>query len=312
MNHIIPKIKSLTLSGIIIFLLWGVGGLWLFSSCSDDNLNPKSVIVVSQTEKNAFDHWLDYNYLYPYNIQFKYRYEEIESDYNYYTVPADMNQAIELAHLVKYICVDSYSEVAGEDFTRENFPKEFYLIGEWEYNNNGTYILGTAEGGKKILLTGVNYVDKHKNSLYELNYYYLKTIHHEFTHILNQTKPMPTDFQYVTKEDYLADSWSTSEYSASTYYLPHGFISAYAQKEYKEDFAEMMSMYICYPQSQWDAWLAAAGTDGAAKIDSKLNIVKRYMNESWGIDLDQLRSVIQRRESEIEAGKIDLTDITVE
>ena len=93
-----------------------------------------------------------------------------------------------MAHLVKYLCLESYDEVAGIDFTRNYFPKMIFTIGEWEYRNNGTIILGTAESGKKILLTGVNYLDTYKSSPAALNHYYFKTIHHEFTHILNHTK----------------------------------------------------------------------------------------------------------------------------
>lgn len=288
-------------------------------SCSDDNeLDSESRIVVTTRLENDFDRWLEANYVNPYNISFKYRYEEIESDLNYYTVPAELNQAIQMAHIVKYICMETYDEVAGPDFTRAYFPKEFFLIGEWEYRNNGSFILGTAENGKKILLSGINYLDTYKSSIESLTYYYLKTIHHEFTHILNQTKEMPVDFQYVTGADYVADNWSESPYNGTdentgawnNYYYSRGFISAYAQMEYAEDFAEMLSIYICYPESNWQSILEQAG-DSAPLLETKLSIVRNYMQDSWGIDIDQLRDVIQRREADLEAGKIDLMDLTV-
>lgn len=280
-------------------------------SCSDDKLSDESVIVVSNKEKNSFDLWLDANYLNPYNIRFQYRYEETESDYNYYTVPAEMNQAVKLAHIVKYICIDSYLEIAGKDFVCANFPKQFYLIGEWEYRNNGSYVQGTAEGGKKILLAGVNYVDYYSKDMRGMTENYLKTIHHEFMHILNQTIPYPTDYQFVTKDSYLASAWNTAPYNTSDYYLKAGFISDYSQQEVKEDFAEMMSIYVCYPKEQWEQWLEQAGEEGASLINSKLSIVRRYMNVSWHIDIDKLRDIILRREAEIEAGEVDLMDLTV-
>ena len=129
------------------------------TSCEKDEIKSESVITVDSYQKNAFDKWLEVNFVNPYNIDFKYRYEEIESDYNYYTVPANMDNAIVMAHLVKYLCMETYNEVAGIEFTRSNFPKMFYLIGEWEYRNNGSFILGTAEGGKKILLAGINWLN---------------------------------------------------------------------------------------------------------------------------------------------------------
>lgn len=301
-----------------------LGGLAL-TSCSEDKLNEESVITVPKAEENQFDKWLKVNFVDPYNIQFKYRYEEIESDFGYYTVPAYYDMAVEMAHLVKYICIDSYNEVAGVDFTRAHFPKEFFLIGEWEYKNNGSFILGTAEGGKKILLTGVNYLDLYKNNMADLTHYYLKTIHHEFTHILNQTRPMPTDFQFVSGDTYVGGEWANSPYDTEDYFRARGHISAYSQQEYGEDFAEMVSIYVCYPESQWQAWLKASDAAAAKeretntefsiqpseRISEKLSIVKRYMLDTWGIDLDKLREVIQRREAEIKAGKVSLTDLSI-
>lgn len=283
-------------------------------------MSSQSVINVSKTEKNDFDKWLDNNYLEPYNIRFVYRYEEVLSDFGYYTVPADYNMSIEMAHIVKYICIDSYNEVAGVDFTRTYFPKEFFLIGEWEYNNAGTIILGTAEGGKKVLLSGVNYFDEYKKSIITLTQKYLKTIHHEFTHILNQTRPMPTDFQFVSGDTYIGSEWNKAPFNDENYYLGHGHITDYSQQEYKEDFADMMSMYICYPESQWNAWLEQAakssvdneyGIDAKERILQKLSIVSRYMKDNYNIDIKNLRDVIQRREAEVMAGKVSLTDLTI-
>ena len=127
-------------------------------SCGKDKLSRESVIKDSTVEMNDFDYWLEENLLRPYNIEFMYRFSLNESDKGYWTVPADIDAAIIYAHLVKYLCVDTYDEVAGVDFTRAYFPKMFFLIGEWEYRNNGSFILGTAEGGKKIMLSGVNYI----------------------------------------------------------------------------------------------------------------------------------------------------------
>ena len=302
----------------------------LVTGCSEDKLSSESVITVPKTEQNQFDKWLEANFVTPYNIQFKYRYEENESDFGYYTVPADLDNSIIMAHLLKYICIDSYSEVAGVDFTRAYFPKEFFLTGTWEFKNNGSYHLGTAEGGMKVKLSGINYMSDYVNSkgidIESLTYYYLKTIHHEFTHILNQTAPMPTDFQFVSADTYVGGECFNDPYGTEDYFRAHGHISAYSQQEYTEDFAEMMSMYVCYSATQWQAWLDAS--DAAAekyteetdptysivpseRLSQKLSIVKRYMSDTWGIDLDELREVIQRREAEIAAGKVSLTDISL-
>lgn len=291
------------------FALIGLAGLSLVS-CSDDDLDSTSVITTSETVKNEFDIWLESNYVNPYNIQFKYRYEDNETDMNYYNVPADYDQAVELAHIVKYACIEAYDEVAGVTFTRRYFPKMLYCTGTWEFRNNGTFILGTAEGGKKIFLAGVNYLDQYKDNVQSLNHYYLKTIHHEFTHILNQTKDYPQEFEQITGSSYVADSWSDSPYD--TDYLTRGFISAYAQNSDTEDFAEMLSMYLTNSEDTWNSWMEEAGTTGEALLVQKLDIVRSYMQDSWNIDIDELRDAILARENEVANGSIDLTDLTVE
>lgn len=293
----------------LLYALLAVSTGTALVSCSEDDLNAESVITIDKKQANDFDKWLTANFVNPYNLEFKYRYEYKETDANYYTVPAELNQAIEMAHLVKYLCLESYDEVAGIDFTRNYFPKMIFTIGEWEYRNNGTIILGTAESGKKILLTGVNYLDTYKSSPAALNHYYFKTIHHEFTHILNQTKEYSAEFKLITGNSYVADSWSKEPFNVG--YLERGFISAYAQHSDTEDFAEMMSLYVTNSKEQWDEWMAEAGENGAPLLQAKLDIVKSYMKDSWGIDMDKLRDTILRRQADLAAGKVDLTDISV-
>jgi len=277
-------------------------------ACSEDELSSQSVVKVDQVEYTPFDYWLQRNYVAPYNIAFKYRYEDNESDMNYYTVPARYESAIILAHIVKYMCLEAYDEAGSITFTRSYFPKLIFTIGEWEYQNNGTYILGTAEGGRKILLSGANYVEQYMKSGDELNHYYLKTVHHEFTHILNQTKDYSADYQLITGSGYVADKWSTESYS--TGYLQRGFITSYAQHSPDEDFAEMLSTYVCNSEKRWQTWLDQAGDMGARSISAKLDIVKDYMLTAFGIDLSRLREAIQRRQRDIVAGRIDLTDLS--
>ena len=299
-----------------------------FTSCEKDEIKSESVINVDSYQQNDFDKWLEVNFVNPYNIDFKYRYEEIESDYDYYTVPANMENAIVMAHLVKYLCMETYNEVAGIEFTRSNFPKMFYLIGDWEYRNNGSFILGTAEGGKKILLAGINWLNYVLDGTYDesfdiaggLNHYYIKTIHHEFTHILNQTQDFPTSFREISGAKYVSDSQFSEPFVSV--YLKRGFISAYAQTNYNEDFAEMVSEYVTHTPEWWEKQMQAAdgmyeddpdqSQTGRALIEQKLDIVRSYMHDTWNIDLDELRNCILTRQANVVSGKIDLHDISVD
>lgn len=298
------------MKNIIYTFLLAASALTLWSCSADDPDDHKSVIVTPNEEQTDLDKWLEVNYVTPYNIDFKYRYKEVESDLNYYTVPAHYEDAVIMAHLVKYLCIETYDEVAGTDFTRRYFPKMFFLIGEWEYRNNGTYILGTAEGGRKILLSGLNYLTITMIGGPEaMNYYYFKTIHHEFTHIMNQTKDIPADFQLVTGSGYVGDMWNEEPYESE--YLKNGFISDYSQHSYQEDFAEMLSLYITSSEDTWNGWMEEAGEESASKIGAKLEIVRRYMKESFSIDIDQLRETVQRRQADIFSNKVDIYDLTV-
>ena len=286
------RYKIYCLLGLLPFQL-------LLTSCSEEELSKESVIKVDQVSFTPFDYWLERNYVAPYNIEFKYRYEDNESDMDYYTIPA---------RYVKYLCLESYDEVGGIAFTRAYFPKLIFTIGEWEYRNNGTYILGTAEGGRKILLSGVNYIEQYVKNSEELNHYYLKTIHHEFTHILNQTVSYSADFQLITGSSYVADKWNQSPYDTGN--LSRGFISAYAQHSPEEDFAELLSMFVCNSPEQWAKWMEQAGTEGARLIMTKFDMVNSYMKESFSIDLETLRTVVQRRQQDITLGRIDLDDLS--
>ena len=298
------------------------------TSCEKDKIEDQSVITVDNYQKNEFDKWLEVNFVNPYNISFKYRYEEIESDYDYYTVPADMDMSIIMAHLVKYLCIETYNEVAGIDLTRANFPKMFYLDGTWHFRNNGSYELGTAEGGKKICLMGINYLGSVLDGTYDpnysiadgLNFYYIKTIHHEFTHILNQNRDYPKAFRMVTGSSYVSDSQFSEPFKSV--YLKRGFITAYAQTNADEDFAEMVSEYVTHTAEWWENQMKQAETmyeddlnqtqTGRVLIEQKLDIARAYMNDTWGIDIDKLRDCILRRQDNVTRGFVNLTDLTVD
>lgn len=283
------------------------------ASCKQEQLNQESVIKDSRAEQTEFDKWLANNLLNPYNIQIKYRYELMETNFSYWTTPADYEQSIIYAHLVKYLCVDTYDEVAGTTFTCKYFPKLFFLEGTFHYDNNGQMILGTAEGGRKIFLGGVNHLRGVLKEAQEaqdagtLNELYFKTIHHEFTHILNQTKDFTPDYKMISGTDYVLNAWNDTN---RTTYLKFGFISQYSQHSDREDFAEMLSTYVINTPEQWNAWMSQAGTEGAKKIEQKLEIVRSYMLEAWDIDLDTLRDVVLRRTDDVLAGRVNLTDLT--
>jgi substrate import-associated zinc metallohydrolase lipoprotein len=281
-------------------------------SCSEESLDKNSVIKEPVTAKNALDTWLHDNYTVPYNIEFRYKLEDIETSVSRVLVPADYIQSIAMAKLVKHLCTDAYSEIAGEAFVRSYFPKIFQLIGSAAWLSNGSRVLGEAEGGRKITLFEVN--ELNPDNVAALNEFYFKTIHHEFSHILHQTKDYSPDYKDITGTDYLTDNWDDLSVISQNVWLPRGFISAYARKEVDEDFVEMIAHYLVYDRAWWDSMLAAADVTaegnsrtGKAILEEKLTIVKDYMLKTWKIDLDALKATIQRRQGEI--NKLNLYDL---
>lgn len=282
-----------------------LGGLTFtgFTSCDNDNDLSKDSIFANDTSmvvKNKFDTWIDQNYTANYNIKVLYRYTDIEADHSKDLAPADLEKAEILAKIVKYCWMEAYDEVAGVDFTRQYVPKILQFIGSAAWNNNGTIVLGTAEGGLKVTLYMVNEFTLDKDVL---NEYYFKTMHHEFAHILHQTKSYDPAYQKISEGKYVSGDWYMK---SDTQALTSGFITPYAMSEPREDIAEMTAMYIVLTPEEWEARLETAGTTGRPIIEQKWEIVHKYMLNSWGIDMDQLRDVVQARMNDVVSGKLDL------
>jgi substrate import-associated zinc metallohydrolase lipoprotein len=283
----------------LIVLLFSV----IFWSCKEDELSSESIFKdPDPAAMTEFDKWLLNNYTYPYNISFKYKMQDIESNKEYELVPAEIDKAIAIAKIIKHLWIEVYDEVAGVDFTRAYIPKVIHLIGSGAYNSNNTVLLGTAEGGIKVTLYRINDLDPVTVTAEELSSNYLRTMFHEFSHILHQNKNYSEEFAQLSNAYYVADDWSeSSETLEKAYKL--GFISRYARKEPNEDFVEMIAYFVVRGQANWDNILKQAektdpnaeGPDGAAIIRQKFAIIQSYLRDSWNIDIYELRSVFEKR-----------------
>jgi substrate import-associated zinc metallohydrolase lipoprotein len=280
--------------------------LFAFSSCGEDDLDPDSIFKTetAQAKQNEFDTWILKNFTNPYNIRLIYRLEDMESDFDYTVAPADFELSQVLAKIVKYAWLEAYDEVAGIDFTRTYVPKIIHFIGSAQYENNGTMVLGTAEGGLKVTLNLVNSLLIDRDFL---NTYYFRTMHHEFTHILNQTKNYDTDYEAISEGLYISGDWYTYT-DAKARQL--GFIRNYSMSAPAEDYADMVSMYVCHTPTEWEGFMSEAGTSGSEILEKKLSMIKTYFSDEWGIDLDELRDVVNSRMDDICNGVIDLSPVT--
>ncbi len=234
----------------------------ILAACSSDDLGPSIFPDVSDepdpdSYTYQFDKWINANFRDIYNVDFKYLMEDVEADMQYNLVPATYENARDLALLTKYLWYDSYKELTGEDFIKSYGPRILHLVGSPAYNpQTGTETLGLAEGGLKVTLFKVNEMDL--NDINMLNEYYFRTMHHEFGHILHQTKSYPTDFNLLSTGRYDDSAWQSRQ---PGYVASLGFITPYASSQAREDFAETIANYLTRTDDQMELilWMAQQG-----------------------------------------------------
>ena len=174
----------------IVYNVLALSFFLLFSACNQDtDIDYGNSIFTEETEaeKSAFDKWVLSNYTNPYNILLKYRMEDKESDMTHVLVPASYEKSVVLAKIVKHVWLEAYDEATGNpNFLRHYVPKILHFVGSPAYEDNGTMVVGTAEGGMKITLYNVNDIDPDNISVDMLNEYYFQTC-------LLYTSPSPRD-----------------------------------------------------------------------------------------------------------------------
>ena len=286
----------------ILYIFTIIGIITSFSSCSEDKLDSESIFDTTPPVRNEFDNWLLKNYTDKYNIEFKYKLEHKETEFQYFLTPAEIEKSIALAKIIKHVWLDSYTEIAGELFTKKYVPRVMHLVGSPAYNNNNTMVLGTAEGGLKVTLYMVNQIDVDNVDMDMLNYYYLKTMHHEFGHILHQTKNYDPTYKLISEGKYVGGNWYLQEETIGLFEIFRmGFITPYSMNLPDDDFVELLAVYLTDSPYSWEDVMEHPDVPIAGKriLDQKLSILKKYMSNSWEIDLDELRKVVKRRTAEV-------------
>ena len=231
--------KKYIIYSLIITLTCGLG------ACNNDEGVDKanSIFSTEEVERSPFDNWILGNYTHPYNIALKYRMEDNESDMTHVLAPADYKKSVVLAKIIKHVWLEAYDEATGNpDFLRQYIPKTIHFIGSPAYEDNGTMVLGTAEGGMKITLYNVNDINPDKMDISLLNEYYFQTMHHEFAHILHQTKNYDPAFDRITENAYIGSDWYMVGANRNAW--QQGFVTSYAMSESRVDFVENIAVYV--------------------------------------------------------------------
>ena len=250
-----------------------------FTSCDDDDLGPTIFDTNDYPlDRSAYtfplDTFLKVTYLEPYNMRFIYRMEDIGSDMTKNLTPASYEKSVELAVLLKYLWTGVYEKYAAPEFLKVNAPRIIHVIGSKNLNpSQGTETLGEAGGGLKISLFNTNNLNVADVDM--LNEYFIKTIHHEFGHILDQTHIRPTSFNLISRSQYDASTWTQTPDSMAA---GRGFVSPYASSAPGEDWVEVLAMYITEDPISWNQLLNTASYEWEEVDMERSDYDKRMRN----------------------------------
>lgn len=274
-----------------IFLAALFGATLLLGGCREEEKIADDLYIPGlggeKYAENELDKWLYQNYTLPYNIDVVYRWDAAQaysSLSEVQLVPVEFDAVQPMMAALRDVWFEPYIQATGnsQDFLKEVAPKKIMLVGSPEYQN-GSYKLGQAEGGCKILLLNVNNFDaSDENELKES----LHTIVHEFTHILHQTKLFDKKYQEISTGRYNSNWTLLKDPEARRL----GFITSYAMLNKDEDFAEMVSGILVFGYDWFkDTVLAEAeksteNPNAKADLEAKLAIVESYFKETWNIE----------------------------
>jgi substrate import-associated zinc metallohydrolase lipoprotein len=255
-------------------------------SCSkSDKLDvDMSQYIIDNPTANDLDKWITANLTDPYNIQLQYRFERSLMDVAKDVSPVKLEKVKPTAEALINIFLKTYEKVGGTTFIKTYTPKQFVLYGSPAYNSNGSITLGTADGGRRVVLYELNDLNFSDPAQVSRK---MRTIHHEFTHILNQITSIPPEYEEVTKSDYYADWTNTTNTEDTAKKL--GYVSRYARSAYTEDFAEMVAHLLIEGQLWFDTYAKGAGTAGQAKLKKKEAIIVDYFRQYFNINFRQLQ-----------------------
>ena len=263
-------------------------------ACASDEPLTESILDTTVPVKSSLDNWIDTNFLTPYNINVQYKWDQNVVDNNRYLFPPTQTKVQPALEIVQKIWLQSYSTIGGADFVKKIAPREFVLVGGVNLNTTGTITLGLADAGQRITLFETDNVDKTDRENVKR---FIKTIQHEYIHILNQTKPFDEKtLAKITPTGYTSNWYATSTAVANE----EGFISDYARSNINEDFAEMAATMLINSKAEYQAILDGIEDEEAvANIKAKEAVVVKYFKDAFNMDFYKLRDEAEKNTNEL-------------
>ena len=166
-------------------------------------------------------------------------------------------------------------------FLQNYSPKELVFIGSRAFSDRGTAYNGLATNAVKIEILGINHMNPNTSDPTEIKNIdnrVLRLIYHESSHLLEQVKVVPKEFEQLSIADYKGGGW-TRAWRGETY-LKSGFISAYASDNIHEDFVETIArLRIQHMMPMAMAWMIPLTTLGERLYIKKDSSGKRNLRK---------------------------------
>jgi substrate import-associated zinc metallohydrolase lipoprotein len=264
----------------------------LFTACRKNSLDtsyPINGLGGDTWVKGPIDKWIYDSLTVPFNIEVLYKWDQFQDgDITKTLVPPEESKVIPLLTTIMRVWIEPYIKAGGLNFVKKMTPKQIALVGSPSYNSNGSITLGEAEGGKKILLYTVNDFTTSDREAVKRR---LRTIQHEFGHILHQTILFTPDYERITSGDYTGD-WTNQSLATA---LSKGFISPYSMSSKEEDFVEMIAHMLMEGPDGFDAIVNSSSTAaGVAALRKKQAMIVSYFKTAWNIDFALLQRYVQQ------------------
>lgn len=270
--------------------------LAVFASCKkEDDLGDVSAIPGLGGDSwvaTDLDTYIRDTFTIPFNVAAKYKWDQGELDFDKTLTPPREEKIKPVLSSIKKVWIDNYVAEAGKLFMQKYIPKFFVLVGSANWNTDGTITLGTAEGGRRIVLYVLNdfrvkgmqgYIPSDSVNIKMM----FHTIEHEFGHILHQTVLYPQEFKRISVGDYTSNWNNIADSTANE----KGFISAYAQSAPDEDFVEMISIMLTEGKARYDAFVNnIKSAEARSRLRQKEAIVVNYFKDVWNINFTSLQT----------------------
>ncbi|WP_221394115.1 putative zinc-binding metallopeptidase [Dyadobacter sp. NIV53] len=282
-----------------------LGLVLIMQSCKEEELGDVETISGLNRPlpvQTAIDKWISDSLTTPYNIAVNYKWDQFEfTDISKTLVPPKEEMVIPFSKVVRQAWIGPYVQQAGLVFFNKYSPKLFVLSGSAQYEYQSK-VLGQAEGGRKIIVFDVNNFKVKGMNGYVANDSVvvkegIRTLQHEFGHILHQNIMYPVEFKRVSEGLFQGENWfNISDAEA----LADGFVSPYASSKYDDDFVETIAILLTEGKDGYTRMVNSVqegaslnGTskaDAQAKLRRKEALVVNYFKTAWGIDFYSLQA----------------------